>query len=790
MSRVAIARLFCCALAFSTLACVRTDDLTIAWDSARFNDRLRGDLHPLTPQDLGTDLSRGFFRDGSDQGLVSPLLPVAASSPSGNGHLVQTPCLFLGVERDPAGTSLGADELRLSWELVGDIDRSAGLASELFVEGYEELGLCSFSSPGTRMLFEDPQRPPRSEDSRLCGRGQGNGSGFALALTLNPDDPASNRNQPILCAVAPSYFDLALDAFVTAPDADGRCPTGAPGGAPQRLDEGSVQGGGALLGDRFAACALPGVGVVPTGDTRYRVSLHSDAPFGGTHPELWFSPAVMHVAGRREIARPLAAAGGGRYAWRTKVDPVVGEGTVRWQENFTPTVRVESVEIVSRLIGGGGEQVVRPASDRLVLTIPRAGGADAIVSCSGRQRNGRFGFLVDPPSGSSDCAFDGPELRALTPTYALSVLDLDPPVTQPIRWEVTVPSLPAGRELFVRFRLVARARGAALRSTAVRNLGPLQVGDWAQGELTLENLGERTLQVTAVELDPTSLHPEDFSWVVVGDPVPVPLPIEGKPTTNGLVLTWNPDAPAQDLLRATEENGQLSVSWGDPRRGAGSESLDLGASPGTLVGGLLLRDDPAARFAPGPGSLPRPFSVSAYAQMKPPFELPPGAQRRIFVTATPAGTGAREARVRVRAIDPASPATPLEVVGVVAVTGVAGPQLATLPASIWIKRDAGQPAVAPSRWALLENVGASPLTVSELRLEGAGASRFGASAERGAPPFVLAAGDSTRVEVTYAPQCDGSYALPDDEASLRIVSNGGSAALPLYGLSVGYCELP
>lgn len=789
MTRVAIARLCCCVLALSTFACVPADDLTIAWDSARFNERVRSDLHPLTPQDVGTDLSRGFFRDGSDQGLVSPLLPVAASRPSGNGNLVQTPCLFVGVERDPAGKSLGADELRLSWELVGNIDRSAGLASELFVEGYEEIGLCSFSSPDARMLFEDPKRAPRSEDSRICGKGQGGGTGMALALTLNRDDPESNRNQPIWCAVAPAYFDLALDAFVSPPDADGRCPSGVPAGPARRLDEREVQGGGALLGDRFAACALPGVGVVPTGDTRYRASLHPDAPFGGTPPELWFSPAVMHVAGRREIARPLTAAGGGRYAWHTKVDPEIGEGPVRWQENFTPTVRVESVEIVSRRIGGGGEQVVRPASDRLVLTIPRSGG-DAIVACTGRQRDGRFGFLVDPLSGSSDCAFDGPALRALTPTYALSVLDLDPPVTRPIRWEATVPSLPADRELFVRFRLVARARGAALRSTSVRNLGSLQVGDWAQGDLTLENLGGRTLQITAVALDPTSLHPEDFSWVVVGDPVPVPLPIEGKPDGNGLALAWVPAAPAQELIRVTDEGGQISVSWGDPRRGAGSESLDLGGSSGTLVGDLLLRDDPAARFAPEPGSLARPFWVSAYAQTKPPFELPPGAQRRIVVTATPSGTGPREARVRVRAIDPANPSTPLDVVGVVAVTGIAGPQLAALPTSIWIKRDASQPAIAPSRWALLENVGASPLTVSALRLEGAGATRFGATAERGAPPFVLASGESTRVEVSYAPQCDGTYALPDDEASLRVVSNGGSATLPLYGLSYGFCELP
>lgn len=773
-------------------ACVKQGDVEIRWTAARFNERLRADLEPLQPADVAADLERGFFRDGGDGGLVSPLFPLAASRPGGIGHLVQTGCLFVGEERDASGARVAADELRIAWEVAAKIDRSVPPFDELFVEGREELGLCSFSNPQSRLLFEDPSQPVRVGASSLCGWGNNSGAGFSGSLTLNSNDWASNRNLPIRCGVPLGYYDVAVDAFSPAiQDADGRCPAGAFTAGPVRLDERLASGGPALRGGRFAACALPAVGIVPEGDTTYRLSLHADAPFGGSRPELWLRPDILTVPGQREIVRPLAALPSGRFSWSTKVEPESGEGAVRWGENFTPTVRVEQVEIVSRVAGtAAGERVERPSSDRLVLTIPRSGGADDIVACTGRLRGGVFSFAVDPPSGSSDCAFDGPALRALTPTYALSVLDLDPAVTRPIRWETSLPGLPPGRELFLRFKLVGRSRPAAFKSTALHSFGRIQLGDTAQAALTLENVGGRPLEVQSVGFDPASHDPQDFSFLVAGEPVAVPLPLVGLPAPGGSSLGWSSDSAEQDLLRLAEQGDSVVVSWGDPRRGTATEPIELYGEGASLAGGLLLRDDPAALFDLAPAGELRPFAMAAATRLQVPFLLPAGARATLAVTARPRAAGQRSARIAIKAIDPAQPSSPLSVVSTVSVEGISGPQLRWLPGALWLKREPGETWHEPNRWLMLENVGHSTLTLSSWSVAGVGAARFALAGEKGAPPFTLTAGESVRVLVTYRPNCDGDYALPDDAASLELASSGGSGTVQLFGLSQGYCELP
>lgn len=777
-----------------TAACIKQElkSAEIHWTSARFNERLRADLEPLHPEDLTADLERGFFRDGSDGGLVSPLFPLAASRPEGLGNLVQTSCLFVGEERDAAGARVAADELRIAWEVAANIDRGYAPFGELFVEGREELGLCSFSNPQSRLLFEDPSRPIRSQGSNWCGWGRNDGSGFFGALTLNPTDWPSNRNIPIYCGVPVGFYDVAVDAFpAVTQDADGRCPAGEPTIVPVRLDESLASGGPALRGDRFAGCALPAVGVVPTADTTYRLSLHDDAPFGSSRPERWLRPDILTVPGRRKIVRPLAALPSGRYSWSTKVEPESGEGPVRWGENFTPTVRVEQVEIVSRSAASGAdERVERPSSDRLVLTIPRSGGGEDIVACTGRQRGGVFTFAIDPSSGSSDCAFDGSGMRALTPTYLLADLDLDLAVTRPIRWEASLPGLAAGRELYIRFQLVARSRMAGLKSTAHHPFGRIQLGEGAQAELTLENIGGRPLEVQSIGFDSGSHHPQDFSFLVAGEPVAVPLPVVGLPASGGSSLAWSRDAGEQDVLRLDEQGDSVVVSFGDPRRGTATEPIELYGEQARLVGGQLLREDRAARFDLAPGGESRPFALVAEALLEPPFVLVPGARVTLAVTARPLAPGQRSARIAAKAIDPTQPSSPLTAVATVSVEGVSGPQLHWLPETLWLKREVGDAWHEPSRWLLLENVGASPLTVTSWSLSGVGAGRFLLTGENGAPPFTLASGGSSRVLLTYRPTCDGEYGLPDDAASVQIVSNGGSATVPVFGLSEGYCELP
>src|SRR5688572_27622627 len=75
-------------------SCVPSDQVTIAFDSARFNEKIRGDFRPLTADDLAVDNRFGLFRDSGDGGLVSEVFPQSPTADSVSGRLVRTPCLF------------------------------------------------------------------------------------------------------------------------------------------------------------------------------------------------------------------------------------------------------------------------------------------------------------------------------------------------------------------------------------------------------------------------------------------------------------------------------------------------------------------------------------------------------------------------------------------------------------------------------------------------------------------------------------------------------------------------
>src|SRR5262249_36891468 len=134
--------------------------------------------------------------------------------------------------------------------------------------------------------------------------------------------------------------------------------------------------------------------------------------------------------------------------------------------------------------------------------------------------NGKFTFAI-----AQDCGLDN-QMRALTPTYAPAFLGQTPAVTVPIGWSTALVNL-QGRTPYIRFKLRARTLPAALRISPARNFGPLQVGRWEQGTLVVQNIGGPDLEVRSVAFTPTSANPGDFSFVVAGDPVDMPLPIEG-----------------------------------------------------------------------------------------------------------------------------------------------------------------------------------------------------------------------------------------------------------------------
>jgi len=278
----------------------------------------------------------------------------------------------------------------------------------------------------------------------------------------------------------------------------------------------------------------------------------------------------------------------------------------------------------------------------------------------------------------------------------------------------------------------------------------------------------------------------------VGDPVPVPLPIEAVPdSAGGVEYRWAADRDEAPLLTVKElDDGTVTVGLGDPNRGSGTEHLTLYGEPATLVGDLLLRDDPASRFEPASEPYPRPFEIPAVAERPLPFILSPGQEVSIAVIATPSVPGDRLASITVEAVEVARPTSPWYLTSQLHVEGIYGPLARLLPSNLYFNRPPEHPGLPPVLRALVENAGQLDLRITGLTLSGRSRGRFSVVSDRGAPPFTIPSGGSTDLTITYTPTCDGDYTLYDDEATLTVESNDRPQSLALSAFSYGFCELP
>jgi hypothetical protein len=384
-------------------------------------------------------------------------------------------------------------------------------------------------------------------------------------------------------------------------------------------------------------------------------------------------------------------------------------------------------------------------------------------------------------------------LDALTPTYLVADLHLEDPVELPITWRASLGRLDPGRQAFVKFGLRAQTMGAALRVSPAVDFGRLPDTDYRQGVVELDNVGGEVVEVTALELMPGQWQPQDFAFFALGDPIPMPLPVEAKPAGDGSVTLRLGDLGEAPLLFLSElGGGGVTVGLGDPAAPPGQpQPMTLYGEGAQLRGHYLTRDDPAATFVPPPSSDPRPFVVPAYVELVPPFLLRPGERRSIAVEARPSAHGLRRATLRVQGAPASDPQLTLDVRSQLMVEVVSGPLLRWAPLSLLVSRGTG--GSEPShRTAVVFNAGHVDLTVQGIALTGAGAAQFVATTNRGTlGPFVLPPGDYVDVRVEYLPECDGSYgtatSMLDHEATVVVTSNDGTARLPVGGASVGFC---
>jgi hypothetical protein len=259
----------------------------------------------------------------------------------------------------------------------------------------------------------------------------------------------------------------------------------------------------------------------------------------------------------------------------------------------------------------------------------------------------------------------------------------------------------------------------------------------------------------------------------------MPLPIEAKPDgKGGATLRMASDASEAPILRIEESGDSVHVSVGDAAYGAGPQPITLYGQAARLVGGVLLRDDPAATFSPGKSGDPRPIQLDAYTEREPPFQLAAGQTVKVFVTAHPIQSGDHRAMVHVGAAEVGRPTVTLSACGAIGVTGLNGPQLDVAPMILGFGH-------TRARAMLVQNPGYFDLVVTRLEVIGRDAARFAIRTGTGGAPFTLSPNGFRDVWIDWTPRCDAT--LPLHEAALAIESNGGAATIPLFGASAESC---
>lgn len=740
--------------------CLRPEPITFEVEG--YNARLRGDRAALDGAQQAADLDalrHGAWPTRADA-LVRPLTPAHPQV----GALVQSDCWFMG--RAPSG---GGDAVRAEWEAVarvtGDVDY------EDPEDGRLELGLCRFADPETRI-------PPLHRDRRSEAFAELD-CGAELGSVFVPGGVNLFR-----CREDSAIYGFRLRALRdVAPDPLGRCAVAA---SPRYARAVPIARGTDFWsglhvddasGPQVGSCG-GGNTLVPESATAYEI----DSPLGG--PTVRFEPALLPVGGGTRVARPLGAAGGA-LSWSTPVALAAAGGAQRWQENWSPSLRVA----VARLVGfdpplAADEQ--RPGAlpkpldaaqaPRLCIEDP-AFGPGCRWTCEDPAPGD--GAIAWPLLAGGACrnAAGVPETPLATPTYSLDRLAAGTPPA-PLRWRVEGG---AWASAWIEFELETTFQAAALRAEpAAGDAGRVQVGRSRRAAFRIDNVGGQAIEVTVVEVVPGIAQAADFRVELPHAPATLPLPLEVAP---GDV------APLILPGRGIEDFPTLSLFQG-------AAHLRLAnAAQGTLLrdgvaitrrAGQWQRDVAEAGFPAKPakpGAM-MPVAASTWALRRPPFVVRPGEAFDLSVLARPSGVGAREARVRVRGRSVLDPARTVEVIVVARATGLSGPRLNPMPQQLSMFAPAA--GEVRQRTVLLANDGdvtAQPGTpvLAPVGAPPAQGPAFTLDLPEGGAG-ALPPGASRIVRVAWRSRClPGARGVVEERAELRWPTPDGTLVVPLRG---------
>ncbi len=337
-----------------------------------------------------------------------------------------------------------------------------------------------------------------------------------------------------------------------------------------------------------------------------------------------------------------------------------------------------------------------------------------------------------------------------------------PTAPGPITGQISIPSDSTGSPNILQLSGTARAPVATV-TPAQLAFGPVALGAYQTGTLSLANTGDAPLTITAMSVS-TGVANE---FALSGQP---PLPFTVAPgATQQFAVRFQPTAtgnrtgtlniqsnryPAGTLAipLAGEGSGEIltlsatSLTF-DPVNvgGSGSRTLTVsntGNAPLTVTG-LVFSGNGASDF------------LSSQAV---PFTVAPGAQQQLTVQFRPTQGGNRQATLNVVSSDALRPS--------VAVSLTGSGQSATVsvaPLSVsWGQVRVGQ---SSTRTVTIQNTGTGALTVSSLQFLGNSAPRFTISGV-GTPFTVPPNGQPVNVQVVFQPSAVGAA-----NATLHVVSD-------------------
>lgn len=712
-----------------------------------------GCLPQASVEIFGISLSPAFtldrqpvLLDSAGQPIVDPLEGPFTRAPgkvasllypelAGIDGLLQADCFWTGR----AGG--GGDSVLLNWEAVVWVPLEH--QGKYLPPGDEDISACRLNDPLTRQ--------PKHLTSDHAPTAPTVAVGFPreslAALAIRYEDGVIEPREQDLTA---PFMGVSLAARL-APQAnpDRVCdPSNFATGPEVQISPGvwSYSGLSTVSGE-LELCAGRGRRVIPEEDAHLRAYIAN--PVDPTMPvEQWLGAVMVAEDGERLVRQ--ATAQQNDVVWSSQ----------HWQENFSPSIRVEAVRLLRR-IGGVGTFLEQGDLASQTLCI-----RDGVSGCRyqlSSEKNADDHVLWRPAAGA------GGTVLQLTPTYdvdLLALLEPDKFIPNPLQWRAS-PHNP--NDVYFVFDLTVTLAPVGVRMDPLTSLGRVPPGTTRFTQVTLSNVGGRSVSIDG--LDVLADDPTEFTTMLLSNPKLVPIEVDFIDSEGGTEIQLGEGYAEFPLFEIVQQEDALLLHRND----LGGQTFTRNGHQLSFDGPTALYTDPAADFEPPLASNQRrPLGAISYLPLPTPALLGPGEHLRIRVGFEPTSPGERNAQLQVRYHDPLDGAADTLLSTVVAYAEY-GPDPMVLPATL-ILEDLPLQHV---RSLLLFNHGDLPLEVNNHGVRGPEAARVNPV---NVPPasFAVAPGDSEVLTLEYLDTCPFPDQLIEHQAEYWLDSNVGELVVPIH----------